>query len=232
MHSQRVIPRQGFFELEKGALQKLIKGEPILKSCAALFSTPNQDADVVVDTGCKAMVAFFNRNSGETLSASRYSTLCKKVGAAKSFVAPERLPPRSSATKYHELRSYHQVMQWMNQGTIENPTDWGWEYNGHTLVPVIMDTAPAPEPLLKMIHFNCSSGCSTLRCTCKKHGLNCSRACGSCQDRQCENMREEPVSDDDDDDDDNFFQFFVVLYHIDWSTDGKHFYHRIDRNHQ
>ena len=92
-------------------------------------------------------------------------------------------------------------MQWMNQGTLEDPTDWGWEYNGNTLVPVMMDTAPAPEALLKMIHCNCSSGCRTLHCNCKKHGLNCSQAHGSCQDSQCDNMREEPVSDDDDADD-------------------------------
>ena len=133
---------------------------------------------------------------GKTLSAIRYSTLCKKVGAAKSFVAPERLPPTTSATKYHALRSYHQVMQWMNQGTLGDPTDWGWEYNGNTLVPVMMDTAPAPEALLKVIHCNCSSGCRTLHCNCKKHGLNCSQAHGSCQDSQCDNTREEPVSDD------------------------------------
>ena len=46
----------------------------------------------------------------EDLSAMRYSSLCKTVGSAKSFVTPERLPPTSSATKYHALRSYLQVM--------------------------------------------------------------------------------------------------------------------------
>ena len=62
----------------------------------------------------KRWLHFFNGNF----------TLCKNVGAAKSFVAPERLPPTFSAMKYHALRSYYQVMQWMNEGTIGDRTNW------------------------------------------------------------------------------------------------------------
>ena len=54
--------------------------------------------------------------NGTLDSAVRYTRLCKKVSAAKSLVTPERLPPTSSATKYHSLRSYRQIMQWMGQG--------------------------------------------------------------------------------------------------------------------
>jgi hypothetical protein len=79
-------------------------------------------------------------------------------------------------------------------------TEWGWQCDVDNLVPVMMDNAPAPEALLKMIRCNCSSGCHTFRCTCRKHGLNCSRACGPCQDGQCDNMRKEAASDDDNDD--------------------------------
>ena len=54
--------------------------EPVLKSCAALFSTPNQGADVVADSGCKEMVALFKgKNLGKLslqsdtpLSVKRY----------------------------------------------------------------------------------------------------------------------------------------------------------------
>ena len=184
---------------KKSALQKLIK-ESVIKSCAAVFSIPNQETDIIADAGCKAMVAFFSGKPGESLSEIRYSTLCKKIGAAKSFVAPERLPPTSSATKYHALRCYLQVMQWMDRGESMDQTEWGWQRDVDNLVPVMMDNAPAPEALLKMIRCNCSSGCHTFRCTCRKHGLNCSRACGPCQDGQCDNMREEAASDDDNDD--------------------------------
>ena len=60
----------------------------------------------------------------------------------------------------------------------------------------------APAALIKMIHCNCSEGCDTLRCTCRKHGLECTSACGHCQDGNCDNMTNDPVIEDDDDDDD------------------------------
>jgi len=41
-----------------------------------------------------------------------------------------------------------------------------------------MNVEFAPAALIKMIHCNCSEGCDTLRCTCRKHGLvyQCMRA--------------------------------------------------------
>ncbi|CAB3994258.1 Hypothetical predicted protein [Paramuricea clavata] len=104
---------------KKSVLQKFIKNEATLNSCDKVFSSPNQDTDVIVESGSKAMVASFNGKPGGSLFVIRYSTICKNVSAAKNFVVPERFPPTTSATKHHALR---------------------------------------------------------------KHGLNCSRACGSCQD--------------------------------------------------
>jgi len=184
---------------KKSVLQKMIKGDPIFKSCARVFSSPGKDAAEIEESGCKLMVALFNGKPGDNLSAIRYSSLCKKVGAAKSFVTPERLPPTSSATKYHALRSYLQVMQWM--GKDIDVTKWGWNFQANKLVPVMTDTAPAPEVLLRMISCKCSGGCSTFRCTCKKHGLNCTRACGPCQDGHCDNVCQDDVSDDEDESD-------------------------------
>lgn len=184
---------------KKSALHKVMKGDSVLKSSAKVFSSPKNDTAVIEDAGCKAMIALFSGKPGDNLSAMRYSSLCKKVGSAKTFVTPERLPPTSSATKYHALRSYLQVMLWMDKGGAMDTTEWGWESQSNSLVPVMMDTAPAPEALLKMIHCNCTGGCSTLRCSCRKHGLNCSRVCGPCQEGHCDNMDEEAVSDDEDD---------------------------------
>ncbi|KAG0719952.1 hypothetical protein GWK47_049433 [Chionoecetes opilio] len=67
------------------------------------------------------MVALFGGKPGDNLSAMRYSSLCRKVGSAKSFITPERLPPTSSATKYHALRSYLQVMLWMDNAVTIVP---------------------------------------------------------------------------------------------------------------
>lgn len=115
-----------------------------------MFSTPNQDTDVIVEFSCEARVALFNGKPGDSLPAMKYSTLCKKVSAAKSFVTPDRLPPTSSATKYHALRCYHQVMQWIDRDTIVDPTYWRWNSNNNNLDHVLMDRPPTLEALLKM----------------------------------------------------------------------------------
>ena len=185
---------------KKSALHKVLKGDSVLKSCAKIFSTPKKNIAEIEEAGCKAMVALFGGKPADNLSAMRYSSLCQKVGSAKSFVTPERLPPTSSATKYHVIRTYLQVMLWMDNGEAMDTTEWGWELQNNSLVPVMMDTSPAPETLLKIIHCNCSGGCSTFRCTCKKHGLICSRVCGPCQEGHCDNMSEEAVSDDENSD--------------------------------
>ena len=50
-----------------------------------------------------------------------------------------------------------------------------------------MDTPVAPSDLLKIIHCNCSTDCNTARCTCQKHGMKCSPACGQCRGSACLN---------------------------------------------
>ena len=180
---------------KQSALQTLKKGDPVLQSCAKIFSVPGQDMDAIVDSGCALMVSLFSGKPGDNLSALRYTHLCKKVSAAKSFVTPERLPPTSSATKYHSLRSYLQVMQWM--GKDIDVSKWGWSLQTNKLVPVMTDTAPAPETLLKMIRCRCSGGCNTHRCTCQKHGLDCSQVSGQSQNGHCYNTHQDTVSHDE-----------------------------------
>ena len=60
------------------------------------------------------------------------------------------------------------------------------------------DKSPAQDVLLQMIHCNSSGGCKTLRCTRRKHGLECISACGQCQHGNCDNMTNEPVTEEDD----------------------------------
>ena len=201
MHSRVVIPLPRFLESEKNSV-KVLKRDSVLNSCAKMFSTPKKNIAEIEDAGCKAMVALFEGKPGDNLSAMRYSRLCQKVGSAIIFVTPERLPPTASATKYHALRSYVQVMLWwMDNGEVMDTTERGWELQNNSLVPVMIDTSPAPEILLKIINCNCSRGCSTLRCTCKRHELTCSRVCGPCQEEHCDNMSEEADWSDDENSD-------------------------------
>lgn len=181
---------------KKSVFQRIMKKENGLKSCSKVFCTPQQGQDVVETTGCRAMVELFHANQKDSLASIRYNILCKKVARAKAFVTPERLPPTSAACKFHSLRTYYQVMEWMGHCGEMEATEWGWR-EGQKHVPVMTDKNPAPDLLLQMIHCNCSGGCKTLRCTCRKHGLECTGACGHCQDGNCDNTSNEPVIEED-----------------------------------
>ena len=95
---------------KKSALYKF-KEDSILKSYARVISAPN--SVVLESTGYKVMIALFNTKLGDSLRDLRYTILCKKVSAVKSFVTPERPLTTVSTTKFHSLRCYFQVMLWM-----------------------------------------------------------------------------------------------------------------------
>lgn len=189
---------------KKSVFQRIIKEDEELIECSKLFCLPQQTQDVVESTGCRAMVALFNANQNDSLASIRYNILCQKVARAKAFVTPERLPPTSSACKFHSLRTYYQVMDWMGCDEME-PTEWGWKNEGEKLIPVMTDKSPAPKILLQMIHCSCSGGCKTLRCTCRKHGLECTSTCRRCQNDNYDNTRDEPLIEDEDEENENLY---------------------------
>ena len=63
----------------------------------------------------------------------------------------------------------------------DKPEDWGWNWTAGKLLPIKTDLPPAHASLLEVVRCNCRTDCSTQRCTCKKHGLDCSPACGECK---------------------------------------------------
>ena len=140
---------------KKNGFKQIIKREKTLTDCSKLFSIPNQSQDVVESNGCKAMLALFNADQNDSLAYIRYNMLCKKVARAKMFVTPERLPPTASACKFHSLRTYYQVMEWMGCCEEMAPSEWGWKVEGDKLVPMMTDKSPAPEALIQMIQCNC-----------------------------------------------------------------------------
>ncbi|KAK6176033.1 hypothetical protein SNE40_014397 [Patella caerulea] len=80
-----------------------------------------------------------------------------------------------------------------------DPANWGWNVQGDKFTLIMMDNNPAPNILLNRIHCNCSAQCNTLRCSCKKYGLECTGACGSCQDGNCDNMNQASILDENED---------------------------------
>ena len=71
---------------------------------------------------------------------------------------------------------------------VLNPEDWGLELTSQgTYGPRFTDLPPALDPLLKVTKCNCKTDCSSKRCNCRRHGLECSIACGHCQGISCTN---------------------------------------------
>ncbi|CAM1318906.1 Uncharacterised protein at_DN1059 [Pycnogonum litorale] len=125
---------------------------------------------------------------GESLKVVRHKRFCQKVASSTSHVQPQSLPPTSTAAKHHSLRVYYQVQQWKGIAADElRPDDWGWWESSRGLVPLQTDLPPAPQELLKMVRYNCQTDCSSLKCTRKKHDIECSAACGNGRGSACTN---------------------------------------------
>ena len=68
--------------------------------------------------------------------------------------------------------------------------------------PMKTDQPAAPESLLNIIHCSCSNDCTKMRCSCRKHGLPCSKVCGKCQTNDCTNIDKlQDISESSDEDD-------------------------------
>jgi hypothetical protein len=166
---------------------------------ATVFGTPSASTADVVAAGENALVCLYNGKPGEGLNSLRHNRFCEKVATSTSHVQPQSLPPTSAAAKYHSLRVYYQVQQW--KGTVDEllPQDWGWKESDGRLFPVQTDLPPAPQELLQVIRCSCKTDCSSLRCTCKKHNIECSVACSNCKGSGCANSFLESECDDDED---------------------------------
>ena len=137
----------------------------------------------------------YGRRQEESLDSLRHRKYYEKVCTKGCQVEPQNLPPTSGAARFHSIRVFLQVKQWQAENlSIE---DWGWKLRGNQVCPITTELPAALENLLKMIRCNCSTDCSNTRCTCCKHGLDCSLACGQCRGTGCSNSRIDPNEDTD-----------------------------------
>jgi len=100
----------GFLASELSAFQKLVKSDPVMKSCANAFILPNKSQEDISELGKDLMVDLFGGKPKDTLSSLRHIISTKKVATAKAFVSPERLLPTSPATTFHSLHVYYQII--------------------------------------------------------------------------------------------------------------------------
>ena len=193
------------YGVSKSAVLSLFVKNESFRLCSKMFYDCNASRDNIIQAGEQCVLLVYKARHHESLASVRLRIFNQKVANAKCFVQPHMLPPTSAALLYHTLRVYLQVRMWLGESTI-NPVEWGWRStdNNTTFCPMMTSLPPAPTYLLKIIHCNCNSLCDTNRCSCRKAGLNCTTACGNCQNTNCSNCaREVDVNDEDDDDDDN-----------------------------
>ena len=109
---------------------------------------------------------------------------------------PQSLPPTSAAAMYHSLRVYYQIMEWKGTDTNMNPEQWGWRIVDGKCVPIQTDKPAAPPELLDVMSFGFKKMCSTKRCSCRQHGLQCSDVSTECRGVSCINSELPDLTDD------------------------------------
>ena len=143
----------------------------------------------------KTLVCLYNGRSEESLYSLRYSRFCQNITTGTSFVQLECLPSTSAAAVYPKLRVYYQVQRW--RGFALRPQELDLIVVDRSLLPIRTDLPAAQVSLLEIIKCNCKSDCGSQRCSCRKHGLDYSTACGTYRGQSCTNSASPDFSEND-----------------------------------
>ena len=180
--------------ISKGAAIKKLMADKQLQTFADVFNN-NSDREAVQKAGEQILTVLFGGHETEGLDLLRFRKFARKLTIGTTCVQVHSLPPTSASAKYHSMRVYYQVQCWISEDNTLLPTQWGWQVTRNMLHPMKTDMPPAPMRLLKIIKCNCKSNCDSKRCSCRKHGLECSVGCGECKGNQCTNSPRPMESD-------------------------------------
>jgi hypothetical protein len=175
------------YGIGKAVTFRKLKSNTRLQQSGAVFLRQCLPVSDIVQAGERALVALYGGCDDEGLDKLRFTKFCEKVAQSTSSVQPCSLPPTSAAAANHSLRVYLQVQQWTEFDTHLDPINWGWFIGDGRLQPCQTHLPAAPDHLLHVIRCCCKTDCDTMRCTCKRHGLGCSTACGVCHGTSCAN---------------------------------------------
>ncbi|EDO39052.1 predicted protein [Nematostella vectensis] len=184
------------YGLGKGLSLKMLTSDVTFRQQADIFHQADAAKnDIAAAAGETALLCLYKGLKDETLDSLRYARFCQKISTGNTQVRPESLPQISAAAIYHSLRVYHQVQQW--RGIALPPEDWGWKEVDGKLLPQRTDQSAAHPSLLELIRCNCKTGCSSRKCSCKRHDLDCTAACGTCRGQSCDNSSPPDLSKSD-----------------------------------
>ena len=181
----------------------------------AIFTDPHSEIDDIVRAGEEIVLKMYGKAHKCTSLDELRGTMFKRKLHSKSTkrkVDPRTLPPSSDALKYHSLRAYHAIQEWL--GHSPDPLKFGFHDVDGSFEPITFTSPIAPEILMKTIVCNCQkSKCSSGRCSCKSYGLFCNELCG-CVIENCENIVPITAEHDDDDDDGDCGKDTEILYGV------------------
>ena len=186
------------FGLGKGTALKKFISSAYFREQAKVFSHDSSTQDEILLAGENSLVCLYGGRPGQKLDILRYQKYCEKVASRSTRIQPQSLPPTSCAAGFHSLRVRLQVQQWKEHDAGMALGDWGWNVDDQQVTPVMTSKPPAPAALLQIVRCNCQTDCSSRRCTCRRHGLEWSPACGQCKGTGCTNSG--TLSEEDADD--------------------------------
>ena len=144
-------------------------------------------SDVVAKLGIQLLIRMYGGFEFEALDIMRYRKFASKVVSNfVSFVQIQTLPP--AAAEQHCKRTFYQVIEWTKRDE---------DLSNGKLVPVKTRLPAAPDELINVIR--CKSICDNRRCSCRKHGLQCTTACTDCRGRSCSNAEQVEAEEDQND---------------------------------
>jgi hypothetical protein len=187
------------FGIGKATILRKMSSQIELRNAASVFHCASSTEDSIVDAGEEVLKIIYGGKVSESLGNLRYAKFAKKVAVSKSVINPASLPPTSHSAKFHLLRVYFQVQSWLGNSSL-NPVDWRWQIRDGTLVPVMSHCKIAPDSLFDVVKCSCKSECSTLQCSCRKHGLECTPACSECKGTSCTNCQKHDADSESDSD--------------------------------
>ena len=133
----------GVYGLDKKLSISKIKSDSQFQDQAKVFMSQGANADDIISLGETALVCLYNGNLHHGINVFSYEKLCMKA-ATRSV--PVQLPPTSGSVKYHNLRVYHQIQEWL--GVEMSSVDWGWKLSAGNLLSIMTDLQPAPRKFL------------------------------------------------------------------------------------
>ena len=177
MPSSAVIQRFGHSALEKDSLLRtFVLTTIIFITQAEIFLQENATLADISSEGEASLVCMYTGAMGDTLDTLRLQRFHLKeppvhvLCSLKTFIRRHQLPS-TIAFVFTSMCKYGRG----NQGLVHI-----CKALEDKLLPVQCDMDVAPKALLKVVRWNCKMGCDTLRCSCRKAGLNCSTGCGEC----------------------------------------------------